>query len=249
MEANLSHGSAVRDRAFFLAMALAAGLTVFLGFAPSYYLNSITHTTHYPTGLAISTSRPLLIHLHALAFSSWMLLFIAQNALVVSGRINIHRRLGIAGAILVPVMTVLGIVTAVRGARDGWNPGGPFADPMAFMAVGIGDICVFSVFAVAGLCCRRRPTLHKRLMLLATLGGLIWPAITRMPYVAGRPVAMFGLLTALVLAPAIYDRISSRRFQPVSLWGGLSVLAVFFVRVPIGRTAAWHSFAAWLLRW
>jgi hypothetical protein len=151
--------------------------------------------------LAISTSVPPFIRVHALVFSTWMLLFIAQNALVVSGRMDVHRRLGIAGAVLVPVMTVLGILTAIRGGRDGWNPGGPFADPEAFLAVGIGDICVFSGFAVAGLCYRRRPTIHKRLMLLATLGGLIWPAITRMSYVAGRPAAMFGLLIGLVLAP------------------------------------------------
>ena len=35
-------------------------------------------------------------------------------------------------------------------------------------------------------------------MLLATVGGLMWPAITRIPYIAGRPVLMFGLLSALV---------------------------------------------------
>ena len=49
---------------------------------------------------------------------------------------------------------------------------------------------------------------------LTTLGGLMWPAITRMPYVAGRPILMFGLLGALVLASAVrdlcYDRRSTR---------------------------------------
>jgi hypothetical protein len=36
MEAKFNDGNAGRDRAFFLAMAIAAGLTVFFGFAPSY---------------------------------------------------------------------------------------------------------------------------------------------------------------------------------------------------------------------
>jgi hypothetical protein len=237
-----------RDRAFFLSMACAAGMTVFLGFAQSYYLRSITHATHYPTGIPISTVLHPLIHTHALMFSAWMLLFIAQNALVATGRIHLHRRLGIMGGVLIPFITVLGFLTAVRGAKDGWNPGGPFADSQAFMVVGFGDILVFFGFAAAGLFYRQYPAIHKRLMLLATVGGLMWPAITRMPYVAGRPALMFGLLAALVLAPAVYDRLSYTRFHPVSLWGGLLVLAAFPLRGLVGRTTVWHSFAAWLLR-
>lgn len=73
------------------------------------------------------------------------------------------------------------------------------------MIVGVADIAVFTGLAVAGLAWRRRPDVHKRLMLLATLGGLMWPAITRMPIVAGRFVPMFALLSTLVLAPAIRD--------------------------------------------
>jgi hypothetical protein len=76
----------------------------------------------------------------------------------------------------------------------------------------------------------------------------MWPAITRMPHVAGRPALMFGLLAALVLAPAVYDRLSYARFHPVSLWGGFLVLAAFPLRGLVGRTAVWHRFAAWLLR-
>jgi hypothetical protein len=37
-------------------------------------------------------------------------------------------------------------------------------------------------------------------MVLGTMGGLMWPAITRMPVVAGRFPLMFALLSALVLA-------------------------------------------------
>ena len=146
-----NEGTAGRDRAFFLSMAFAAGMIVFLGFAPSYYLRSITHATHYPTGIPISTTLRPLIHMHALVFSAWMLLFIAQNTLVATGRTNVHRRLGIMGAVLLPVMMVLGILTAVRGAKDGWNPGGPYPDSHAFMVVGFGDIFVFFCFAAAGM--------------------------------------------------------------------------------------------------
>jgi hypothetical protein len=76
----------------------------------------------------------------------------------------------------------------------------------------------------------------------------MWPAITRMPYVAGRPIVMFALLSALVLASALRDLLLRVRVHPVSLWGGLLILAAFPVRVAIGLTDAWHSFAAWLVR-
>jgi hypothetical protein len=233
---------------FFVGMAIAAMMTVFIGFAPSYYLKSLTHITQYPTGVPVSPSLAPLVHIHATVFSAWILLFVAQSTLVAAGRTDIHRRFGVAGAVLAPVMIVLGFATAVRGARDGWNPGGPFPDSLGFMVVGFADIFVFSVFVAAGLYYRRRPEAHKRLMLLATLGGLMWPAITRMPYVAGRPILMFGLLGALVLASAVRDFLLRSRVHPVSLWGGLVILAVLPIRVAIGLTPAWHSFAVWLIR-
>ena len=138
-------------------------------------------------------------------------------------------------------------MTAVRGARDGWNPGGPYPDSLAFMVVGLADMFVFSVFVAAGLYYRRRPEAHKRLMLLATVGGLMWPAITRMPYVAGRPILMFGCLARLCSHRPCATLLRSR-VHPVSLGGGLLILAAFPIRVAIGLTPAWHSFAAWLIR-
>lgn len=242
-----NESTAGRDRAFFLTMPFVAGTTVFLGFAQSYHLRPITHATHYPTGIPISPVLHPLIRTHALMFSAWMLLFIAQNTLVATGRIHLPqpRRHGCCAD---TGHHRLGFLTAVRGGEDGWNPGGPFADSQAFMVVGFGDILVFFGFAAAGLYYRRKPAIHKRFMLLATVGGLMWPAITRMPYVAGRPALMIGLLAALVLAPAVYDRLSYSRFHPVSLWGGLLVLAAFPLRGLVGQTAAWHSFAACLLR-
>lgn len=243
----VSTRTAARDRTFFLVMAFAATATVFFGFAPSYYLKSVTHTTHFPAGQPVSSSLSTLVHAHALLFSAWMVLFLAQNLLVTTGRVGVHRKMGIAGAVLVPVMTILGVLTAIRGAKDGWNPGGPFQDSLAFMIVGLTDIFVFASFAAAGLYYRRRPEIHKRLMLLATLGGLMWPAITRMPLVAGRPALMWGLLLSLVLATAVRDRLVYSRFHPASLGGAILILASFPIRVLAARSDTWHSFAAWLI--
>lgn len=244
IESRVSRG----DRRFFVGMAIAAVATVFFGFAPTYYLNSFTHTVVYPTEVPVSPSLPPLVHVHALAFSAWILLLLVQTTLIAADRPHVHRRLGVAGALLALFMVIVGVMTAIKGARDGWNPGGPYPDSLAFLIVGLVDILIFAGFVTAGLYFRRRSELHKRLMLLATVGGLMWPAITRMPYVAGRPILMFGLLSALVLASAVRDVWLRSPVRLVSLGGGLLILAAFPIRVAIGLSDSWHALAAWLIR-
>ena len=85
-------------------------------------------------------------------------------------------------------------------------------------------------------------------MLLATLGGLMWPAITRMPIVAGRFGPMFALLSTLVLAPAVRDLWHGSRNRWVTVVLGLGILATFPLRVAIGTSASWRAFASWLVQ-
>src|SRR5690606_26204675 len=127
----------VRPRRFYLAMAAAVTLVVFLGFGQRYYLR------------AFGDAPPLrpLVHVHAAIFTLWLLLFLAQTALVAPGRVRTHRRLGIIGAALVPVMLGAGLAAAISGARNGWNPGGPFDDALAFLVVPFFDILTFTAFA------------------------------------------------------------------------------------------------------
>jgi hypothetical protein len=235
------------ERRFFAAMAFTAIAVVFAGFATSYYLWPLTRATHFPGGQPISSSHPFVVHLHALAFSGWIVLLAIQGGLVVRGDVASHRRLGAMGALLLPILLLTGLVTAVTGARAGWNPGGPYRDALSFMFVGIADLTVFASLTAAGLVLRSRPDFHRRLMLLGTIGGLMWPAITRMPFVAGRPPLMFGLLAARVLAPAIRDFVVRSQVRWLSLGIGLVILATFPLRVAIGNSEAWRSLASWIV--
>jgi hypothetical protein len=239
--------AALAERRFFALMGLAALVVVFAGFAASYYLWPITRAMRLPSGRPVAASLPLVVHVHALAFSSWIVLLAVQGGLVARGDVRLHRRLGRLGAVLLPVLLVMGLATAVTGARAGWNPGGPYRDALAFMFVGVADLVVFSVLTAAGWTLRRRPDLHKRLMLLGTLGGLLWPAITRMPLVAGRLPLMFGLLGILVLAPALRDFVARSRARWLSLGIGLVILATFPLRVAIANSPAWRAIATWAI--
>jgi hypothetical protein len=218
-------------------MAAAVMLAVLAAFGGRYYLR------------AFSAAPPLppYIHLHAIVFTGWILFFFTQTALVAAGNTRLHQRLGVAGGVLAGLMVVLGVTTALEGARRGHNPGGPYPDALGVLVVGLTDILLFTAFVGAGLYCRRRPEAHRRLMLLATVGGLMWPTITRLPYVAGRFLPMFGLLALFVLAGAAYDLLARRRVHPVYLWGGLLILASLPVRRAVGLSETWHGIAAWLI--
>jgi hypothetical protein len=236
------------DRRFFTGMAVIALLVVLAGFGNSYYFWPLTRATVHPSGQPIAASLPAAVHLHAMAFTVWMLLFIVQVGLVTRDQVQAHRRLGRAMAWLLPVLLITGVVTAIGGARNGWNPGGPFRDALAFLIVGLFDLLVFGVLTGAALAFRHRPDLHKRLMLLGTLGGLMWPAITRIPFLAGRFLPMFSVLALLLLAPAIRDFAIGARTRWVSLVSGAGILLMFPSRAVVGNSEWWRSFASWLIQ-
>ena len=60
-----------------------------------------------------SLSFPLIVHLHVVAYGSWLLLLAAQVWLVRTRRVAVHRRLGMAALVLIPLMLVLGPATAI----------------------------------------------------------------------------------------------------------------------------------------
>jgi len=156
---------------------------VFAGFAPTYYLKAWFGTPTLPT----------LVHVHGLVMSAWFVVFATQVWLVESHRIRLHRRLGLFGAALVVLIPILGIATAIEGARR--HAGPPGIPPLIFLSVPIFDILVFAGIAGSGLLLRRRSDFHRRLMLLATLGILTAP-IARLPldFIRhGGPLVFFGL--------------------------------------------------------
>jgi hypothetical protein len=62
------------------------------------------------------------------------------------------------------------------------------------------------------------------------------------------PFAIIPPMILLLFASAVYDKLTLGRIHPVSLWGAVGLLLYNNARaVVIGPSAAWHSFAAWLV--
>jgi hypothetical protein len=235
MQANPAILRRRRERLFYLGMSLAVVITVFAGFAPSYYLRPLY------------TTAPLmpLLHMHGLVFTSWLVLFVVQTTLVAAHRTHIHRRLGIVGSVIAVLMILIGVSTAViRAAQGATVPGTP---ALVFLVVPLGDILVFSTLVAAGFYFRRRPDVHKRLMMLATI-SILAAATARMPFAFAQsgPVGFFGLADLFIVMCLIYDLITLRRIHRATALAGLFIVASQPLRLMIGGTHAWLAFATWL---
>jgi hypothetical protein len=108
---------------------------------------------------------PLIVHVHAVVFTGWMVLLTAQILLVLGDRVAVHRRLGWLTAVWAGLMTVLGPWASM--AAKGPVPSGP-ASPQ-FLSIQLGAMAAFVVFVVWGISLRRNPAAHKRIMILATV--------------------------------------------------------------------------------
>ncbi|HLO00206.1 MAG TPA: hypothetical protein VK208_17235 [Pyrinomonadaceae bacterium] len=228
-----------RERLFYVGMSIAFVITVFAGFSRTYYLRPYF------------TSAPLmpLLHLHGLVFTSWLVLFVTQTTLVAARRTDIHRRLGILGGVIATLMILIGVSTAVIRAKQGATPV-PGISPLSFLVIPFGDMFVFTILIGAAFYYRRRPDVHKRLMLLATI-SILAAAIARLPFaiMQAGPPAFFGLTDVFVVACVVYDVVTLKRIHRATALAGLFIIASQPLRLLLGNTQAWLSFAAWLTHW
>jgi hypothetical protein len=231
------------DRVFYSGMAIAMAITVFIGFAPTYYLRAVSGAP--PTVTGATTLSPL-AHLHGALFTGWVLLFIVQTALVASHRTRVHQRLGIAGGVLAAAMVVVGVSTAIAAAARGAAP--PGADPLAFLSIPLVDMVLFASFVGAALFRRRQREAHKRLMLLAYI-SIIAAAVARFPgLLPYGPLVFFGLAFIFLLIAATYDVVSRGRMHPTYIWGGALLVLSVPARLMMSDTDTWREIAALLTR-
>ena len=227
------------DNLFFSGMAAVALVAVLIGFARTYFL----------AGLLRAPLPNLLVHIHGAVFTLWIIFFIVQIALVTARGVDLHRRLGLLGFVLATLMILLGTVTASdRLARNVARPGTDAIEEVrAFYAVPLADMLMFSVFVYFGYHNRFQPAVHKRLMWFATLSLLDagfdrWPVFD--PY--SLPVVNLICFTPLFLLMIGYDWWSKGKVQRVTIWSTIFMLFVQQSRHPLGHTAVWQNFAAWV---
>ena len=184
----------------------------FAGFARSYYLRA---------WLSRRTLAPIL-HLHGLIMTAWIVLFTIQIVFIAKHRVELHKKLGVLGAVLAALVVGLGAFIVVRDvARQ--SPNGTTATFWILFAAFDGiNLLLFGSLVFVAVWMRRRADVHKRLMLLATL-SLLPPALGRIAihFVSdeGEPITKLALLTGCVVLVVLVDTLRHRRLHPVFGWG------------------------------
>jgi FtsH-binding integral membrane protein len=143
-------------------------------------------------------------------------------------------------------MVVLGVMAGTDSLVRASIPV-PGRDPKMFYIVPLTDMLLFATFIYVAFRNRFHPPAHKRAIYLATTTLLI-AAIARLPFAFSyRNNQVAGALTNIFLVALIaYDLWSTRRIRRVTLWAGTFMVIVQQIRIPIGKTAAWHVFATWV---
>jgi hypothetical protein len=226
------------ERIFFGGMAILLCAMVVYGF----------FRTYFGVGMLRAPLPSPILHIHGAAFTLWMILYLIQSALISVRRVAWHRAFGTVAFCLPPLMVVLGVIAAVDALHRGVRIG--TLDPAESLSIPLLGITCFSFVIFAAWRARRRPDAHKRLILIATialtdaaLGRFPWDQIGLSP--AAGAVAGLGLVILLVIA---YDLITLRRIHRSTLWAAPVTFAVGAFSVPIGMTAVWHAFSAWVDR-
>jgi FtsH-binding integral membrane protein len=229
-----------REHLFFIGMALAMTLVVFIGFARSFFM-SFLWTEHDPH----ASSEPV-YYIHGAFAAAWMAISVIQPLLIARRRVKWHRQVGWLGAAVAGLVVLASIVVLLASAARPADSALP-PTPLDVLGVLLSGIGMFGVLVGLAIAFRRDGPSHKRLMFLATI-NLLQAAIVRIPlaflYDAG-PLTTFLLAYTFIVPLVVWDIGVLRRMHPATRWGGLGLIASLPVRLWLSRTAVWLTAAKW----
>jgi FtsH-binding integral membrane protein len=224
------------DRQFFFAITLLLVVVVAIGFGPTYYLAGVFR--------APLPSR--IVHIHGAVFSTWMILLVVQTGLISTGRVEWHRKLGVAGFVLACGMVLTVLLTAADFAmRAKAKPNSEAL--LTLLVVPFTDAAAFAVLAGLAYALRKNAAAHKRLIIIAT-AGLTRAALVRwhVPILFQHQHAAYTATYVFLVLLATYDLWSTRKIHRATIWGGVFLILMGQIGGFIGPTAPWHAFAHWV---
>jgi len=207
------------------------------------------------------------VTVHGIVLIGWLFLFLTQAALVATGRTSVHRCLGLLGPMLAAAVIVLSYLVVINFGRRGYDLSGDVMRALSRrvaprqtspgLLFPLAELLNFGVLVAASLWYRRRPDVHKRLMLLATIVLATEPMLHLVGHLSSRWSALRGAGVAisipftflLLFSSAIYDRASRGRIHAVSLWVPILLFAWQGVLASVVLpSSTWRELSAWLVR-
>ena len=238
-------------RLFHTIAALVLVAVMLTGFHHFYF-----HGRAYP-GRELTPPIRTLVILHGTAMAAWMLVFLAQPLLILTGKRRIHERVGMAAACIAAAIVILGLKLGVESAR--FKPPGMLVSglaPRPFMAIPVISVLLFGGFVAAGVICRRRLAVHRAMMLLGTLAA-ISAALARIDSLANlyadtvweRLWGPFFMTVVLAVLLLFLKWLLTRSIDRIYAIGCAGLAVALAAIVQLAPTSAWDSVATALLRW
>jgi hypothetical protein len=203
---------------FFFLAHVALLVSVFVGFAPTFYLRPL-YSAH---------RLPFVLYVHGAVLTCWFFLTVLQGWLIRTKRHRLHRQIGFAIAGYAALVVAMGLVADLRMASEIRTP--QDADNIVVWG-NFFSLVLFTSYVALAVVLRKRSDAHRRLILLASI-SIVGPALARFtewPIFPGgmnaRPYYGVGGLLVLYGALIVHDLIVRRRPHPVSWIGALSMLA------------------------
>ncbi|MFT3745736.1 MAG: hypothetical protein QM785_15780 [Pyrinomonadaceae bacterium] len=238
MEAIPVNGPVKRSR-YFLAASVLALVFALVGFLKTFIIPKLSGTFEAPA----------VIYVHGGFLFLWTVFFVVQAVLIRRKKLKYHRLLGFGSVVL-----VLGVAISTMAAgvyvmkRD--------------LALGLGEIAtsallgtfttplIFMSFVAAGIYYRRKPEIHKRLMLLAMI-AIMWPAFFRFRhYFPGisNPELIFGVLlpNSMTLLVMLWEKLTMGTINRVYLYAGTALFAENLAENYFFDSPGWRIAAHWL---
>jgi len=213
---------------YYLAIAAFMSLLVLVGFWPTYF--SQVFAGHLP-------QRHWVVHLHGWIYVGWMFLFVTQVVLAATGRVRAHLSLGRVGIAYGFLVLVMGLIVSVVQGVVHFHAGEQSLDEAGgFLIIPLGDMVLFGGFFLPAVLYRRRPDVHKRLMLFATT-ALLFATVGRLAQFITVPVSI-ALWFLPVLIGIAYDKWSRGRVHP-AYFIGFGAMTIAFSRVALEQSEIW----------
>ncbi len=216
---------------FFARTALLMLTLVLASFSFTYFAPIMTRSKTFS----------LVLHIHGLAYFTWVALYAWQTWLVARGKVARHRELGLAGVAVSAVMIPLGVAIAVAAAKRRMAAGD--AHPFDFTLFNVVDLTTFACLSIAAIAMvTRHLDWHRRFMFGAAL-CLVGPSLSRWLQVIPNVAPWTDLLPNLVadlflIALALYDQRTLGRVHPAT-WCTVALLLPLHIATPFLIGSDW----------
>jgi hypothetical protein len=234
------------DRFFYVAAGAIFMVLIVLGFQ-----KYIFHGQHVD-GSPIAPVMLAIVVAHSSAIFAWFVGFFVQSLLISTHNRRLHMTLGWGVVGIAALIVVTGPLVATRSLQV--DPSQVIFDwpSRQFLLVMYTEIALFAVFVTIGVLNRKRPRIHRPMMLLACLTILTGATarIAQVNSIFGVHLwaALFGPVVALgamlLLARVAMTRSFDRQFAM-----GLAVLTVVtLIAGRLAMTSVWVDWAGMILR-